>query len=344
MPDVRKVGSGTVTSRGRFKTSRKYTLDGATYRKEFIQRIGESKKAVIDRANEWQALNRGKRIAALRSLGGCIGLYMEYREGDDVTPETLAEDRYTARLLTESLGSCEIKSLDPFGVEIALRKWQDKPRTAKKVRDFGRRVYKWLGKRGWAERNPFAESKPVPYQPVTWEEPMPAQDFERAIAYVADDVVRALILLLRHTGIRPISARRLLWSEIKELHGRTVVQKLSAKTRAGTAPMFVPDVAASALLSLPKKSLLVFPSKATGREMCKSHIGRIWKKAQIAAGLEPRNVYDLKHLCVTERLDALGDDSLVAASVGVQSTEVINRNYRQIDRKSLIERLEKIRR
>ena len=163
---------GTRTSRGRYKTTRKFTVDGATYKKEFVQRQNESIRSVNQRANDWQSTNRGKRISPFRTIASVSELYMEYRQGDSIQPVTLKDDQYAAGLLTNLLGTVDVSKVDPVGVELALRTWAHKPRTAKKIRDFGRKLFTWLNKRGWTDSNPFAQAKPVQYEPDVWQEPM----------------------------------------------------------------------------------------------------------------------------------------------------------------------------
>lgn len=328
---------GTRTSRGRYKTTRKFTVDGATYKKEFVQRQNESIRSVNQRANDWQSTNRGKRISPFRTIASVSELYMEYRQGDSIQPVTLKDDQYAAGLLTNLLGTVDVSKVDPVGVELALRTWAHKPRTAKKIRDFGRKLFTWLNKRGWTDSNPFAQAKPVPYEPDVWQEPMKPEHFEAAIAHVKNQNLRAMYLLLRWTGIRPKSARELLWSEVLD-DQRMFVKKSTAKTRASLAPMYVPDEAASEIRALPKTSPLVFPSPRGGAWSAKN-IGERWNEAQSKAGLVPRVLYDLKHLRATELTATLGRTD-AAAALGIKNPQVLDKHYVQIDREALTKRLE----
>lgn len=336
MPDVRPSRTGTTTSRGDYKTTRQYTLDGLPHRKEFVQRKGESKTAVRYRADAWLSNKRGTTLAPVRRLETCIDLYLEYRRDDNITKHTLRDDIYVGRLLTEALGAQDIERLDAIGIELALRKWvaEGKMRTAKKVRDFGRKLYKWLKKRRWTQQNPFEEAAPVSYAPDRWEEPMPAADFDKAIALVEEPNIRALLILLRYTGIRPKSARELIWSELED-GDMMFVRKQNAKRPSGEKPIPVPSVAAQAIRALPKTSMFVFPSKRTERAWSETWVGKQWRQAQKTAGLTARHLYDLKHLRITELRAGLMDDVKVAAAAGMKSVESVQNSYAQIDRAEL---------
>jgi hypothetical protein len=313
-------------------------------RKEFVQRkrTKESERQVVIRADKWLAENIGRIPAPTMKLERAIELYIEARESEDIAVPTLTDDKFVSELLKSSIGEARIDTLDAFAIELALREWKDRPRTAKKVRDFGRKLYRWLAKRGWADetRNPFAMAKAPRYAPEKWEEPIDASHFDRALAHVARADFRAILLLLRWTGIRPKSARELAWPEVTvDGHGRTWIRKATAKTRAGMRPLFVPSAAADAIHALPRTSVLAFPSCRTGRPYNETAIMSAWRDAQVAAGFEPRPLYDLKHLRVTE-LSGTFDDAEIAAVVGLDSPEVIRNSYRQMSRNKLAARVE----
>ncbi len=337
MQSVRPQRTGTYTSRGQFKTTRQYIgPDGLPVRKEFIQRKRESERAVVIRADKWVSENVGKLPTRTMSLARSIELYIEDRESEEIRVVTLKDDRFVSALLSHALGVVRIDALDAYGIERALRTWREKPRTAKKVRDFGRKLYKWLAKRGWVDdsRNPFTQAKAPTYAPEKWQEPISTEHFETALAKVCAADYRAVLLLLRWTGIRPKSARELMWAEIGEKEGRMWITKQSAKRISGTRPVMVPAAAAENIRALPRTSLFVFPSPKTGKPYSDTTIMAQWRRAQKAAGLTPRELYDLKHMRVTE-LSRIMNSEEVAVSVGLESSEAIRNNYFQIDRTAL---------
>lgn len=329
-----------MTSRGRFKTQRQYRgPDGFPVKKEFVQRKGESRRGVIQRANAWQVEMRGKLPAPTMTLGLAIDIYSEYRQAGPLSKDTLQDDSYVKNLLVP-LHGVRIDKLDAYGIEVLLRQWQSKPRTAKKIRDYGRKLYNWLIKRKWAQSNPFSDSEPVPYEPENWDEPMPQTDFDKAFAKLTDPVVRAQILTLRWTALRPKAIRELMWSELEERENGLWIRKAMKNTKA-KRPVYVPAHVAKVILAAPRSSLFVWPSHKTGRPYNESWIRTSWLKAQIAAGVDRRKVYDLKHLRVTELHEIFeGDDVKVTAAIGNKSVSVTKYAYRQIALREQVEKLE----
>jgi len=336
--DVRGHRQGSTRKDGRFTTVR--TVEGR--RRSFYQNKGESRKSVKERADAWAYEARQGVGRPEVALSRAIALYMEHRKGDGLSWSTYKDDQFMARLLTREIGGVRIGKLDPIGVELALRRLAERPRTAKKFRDYGRKLYKWLAKRAWVSRNPFAEAQPVRYVPGGYEEPMGAADFERALARVAVEAMKPLYLFLRWTGVRPTSARSLTWFEVTDDGQKMYVRKASAKTPAGRRRIRVHEPARSAVLSMPKTSEYVFPSTSSRRPTWSAkYVLDVWKRAQVDAGLEPRSVYDLKHLRITELCELFdGDADAVALVVGLQSSEVVRRHYRQYDQERLDSRSE----
>jgi integrase len=314
-------------------------------RKEFVQRVRtkETERQVTLRADKWLRENLGKLPTMTMPLTRAIELYIEDRQDDDIRPVSLKDDKYVSELLKSALGTVRIDALDAFGIELALKPWRSKARTAKKIRDFGRKLYKWLAKRGWVDvaRNPFQQARAVKYAPSKWQEPITPAHFAKAMEHVTRDDYRAVLLLLRWTGMRPKSARELTWPEVEERDGRMWIRKVSAKTTAGTRPVLVRKEAAEAIRALPKSSVFVFPSAKTGKPYNETTIMGAWRDAQTAAGLTPRPLYDLKHLRVTELAEEF-DDVTVAYAVGLDSADAIRNNYRQIDGERLAKRIESL--
>lgn len=317
---------GTKRSDGRWQFKR----GGKTY----CSRSGESHKDAMDRIEK---MLHGESSGCMR-LSRAIELYVEYREGEDIAESTLTDDRFAAGLLDRALGRFKTDSIDGPGVDIALREWDSQRRTKLKVRSFGARVYRWLNARKLCRDNPFRDSRPVGYRPVMWEEPTRVEDFERAVGFVEGNL-HVLYWLMFCTGVRPGSARHLSWFELDDRGNRTYVRLSRAKTPAGRFPIRVHEPAATMLRRLPKTSEYVFPSTSHRETWSARHLLDVWGDAQRKAGLEPRDVYDIKHLCLTERCKRFGGDSLSAClSAGLASSVSVERYYRQIDRMELDER------
>lgn len=324
---------GTRRKDGRWQTVRSV----AGRERCFVSRKGESLRELTARADRAAYESRPGALMPDMEIARAVGLFLEARKGAPIAGSTRKDGEFAGRLLASLLGSCRVGSLDPFAVDSALASLAHKPRTAQKLRAFGRMLYRWLRKRGWTERDPFSLSSPVRYEPEVWEEPMPAEDFDLALAHVGDAGMRALLLLLRWTAMRPKAARELTWFEVRDDGQRMYVVKASAKSRAGRRPVLVRPEAADAVRALPRSSAFVFPSTSGRRATwSETHLLAVWKGAQAKAGLAPRKVYDLKHLRVTELCEAAdGDAGLVARIVGVSSPSVIERHYRQFRQRDL---------
>lgn len=322
-----------MTDMSRRKITRKVTIGGVTTSKQFVQNKGESLRALTRRANEWQVKAREKTPGPNMTLGEAAALYNESRIGERAAA-TLEDDVFCAKLL-EPIAKVKMDKLDPFQVERLMNAYRDRPRTAKKIRDYGRKLYNWLAKRRWITENPFALASPARYAPAKWEEPVRAEDFDKALECVKQPSLRALLLLLRWTAMRPKSARELVWPEVQ---GDWIV-KQTAKTVAGTRPILLPKPARDAIEALPKAGFYVFLTNK-GTPYAESTLIKGWKDAQEKAGLTPRKLYDLKHLRITEMRSILMDDAAVARMAGLSSADVVRGNYAQFDVKELRRRLE----
>ena len=207
---MREHRQGTKRSDGRWRFRRRINGRKMT----FIQRGGESRAqlaARIDRAHI--AVHSGPK--SRMRLSNAIDGYLKHREGADLADSTHRDDAFAGALLANALGSREVGDVNGVQADMALRRWDSKRRTKLKVRGFGSRLYRWMGAMGWTTSNPFRDSSPVGYSPGRWEEPMPAEDFERAIAFVEGNL-QALLVTLRCTALRPLSIRGLTWFEVDD--------------------------------------------------------------------------------------------------------------------------------
>lgn len=329
--DMGRRGSGTLRNDGRWQFVR--TIGGR--KRTFIQREGESRTKLVKRVEE-AAHSPVGRAHGMR-LTEAIGLYLEFRRGEPIAAPTLTDDLYAGRHLSAAVAGIRVEELNGVAVDEVLRRWDGCPRTKKKMRDFGRKLYRHLVRQGWTGKNPFRDSTPVKYRPEDDEEPMRPEDFAKAIAFIGGSM-KALLVTLRCTALRPLGVRELTWPEV-EIDGEAVYIKLSrAKTPAGRRRIRVQEPAASMIRELPKESILVFPSSRGGAWSAEWLLEK-WKEAQAKAGLEPRKVYDLKKMRVTELCEAFdGDAWSVCRVIGLESSQVVERHYRQARQRELDER------
>lgn len=334
---VRGHREGTRRSDGRWQTSR---IIGER-EKTFISRKGESLQSLKARADREAYESRKEPGRPDMAVSRAVELYLEFRKDAPISAPTLRDDefiggrwvegRFVLGLMREFEGH-RIGRLDPIAIDLVLRTWADKPRTAKKVRSFGGRLYKWLMARGWVGRNVFALSTPIRYEPEVWQEPPPAEQFSRSLAECKYVEMRALILLLRWTGIRPKVARTLKWFSLHKEEGRTYILA-GGKTRAAKRPHYVPTEAAEAVWSLPRTSEYVFPSPR-GEYWSESGLNHAWQDCQRRAGFNPYTIYMLKHVRGSELYYLLGGKSqLVALAMGLESTNVCDKNYLLVNKR-----------
>lgn len=314
-----------------------------------VQKKGESKRQAQERLERLAYESKKEPGRQATSVARCAERFLEYRRSLSIAERTLEDDVADAGLLTSSLGHVQIGGLDKVAVDLALAFWtrQGKLRTAKKLRDFGRKMFNWCkGQRWVAGDNPFALSKPTGYQPDQWEEPMRQADYEKALANVETAQMQAMFALLRGTGQRPTAVRMLTWFEVEDgeiLRIRKRPGSKGSKNRAGTKRIVVPEPAASMLRSLPRTSEYVFPSSSKRGKpyWSERYVLDVWYRALDKAGLERRPVYCLKHMRATELARSL-DRHLAADAMGLKSPEVLERYYLQIEREELDRKVSEI--
>jgi integrase len=353
-----------ATSRNRYKTQRSVIdANGIARSKEFVQRKDESKRSVDQRANKWQVDMRGKMPSQDMALELAVRIHLEYRKADldegIIGPDTYRADQTDALNLLQvfgadreqakkflkpiegeeevlSLGTPKISQIDTYRIDLALRPLaKKKARTAKGLREYGRRLYNWIVAKKWSDENPFVDSRAIAYDPEKFEEPMTPEEFDESLAKVSRQDIKTMLALLRWTALRPKGARELLWSELEERNGRLFARKQKAKRTSGTRPVFIPEPAASMIRAMPRTSLFVFPSTKTGRPYDHSFLASQWRKVRP----NDRGVYDLKHLRVSE-LSEIFDDTGTAVAAGMKSMQALS-NYRQFSPDKIAEAIER---
>lgn len=338
MPDaMNRPGAGGKMTDGRFRTTRQYkAADGLFVSKAFAARKGENDQAVIDRADEWLKEERGKIPSPKMRLRRAFDLWLDYKRRQRKAERTIEDYEETAAWICAKFGEVEVRKLTAFHVDSLIFDWtaQGKLRSAKKIRDVGRNAFNYFLRNKWRERedgNPFTDTDPVGYEVEDSSEPITAADFDKALAQLESPVHRALLLALRWTGVRPVGIRTLLRSEIQERKDGLWMKKY-VKSRSSNKWNPVPRAAAEAIRSLPVTSMFVFPSPK-GNAYSESGIARIWKSAQVKAGLTPRSIYDLRHMRATELIDtaaAAGIDVVfVARQVGHSKAAITRERYHQ---------------
>jgi len=176
---MRTHRSGGFGSDGRFRTKRQYiAADGLPAVKEFRARKGETQRSVLLRADTWVAEQKGKVPCPSIKIEAALEVFIEHRQEQGKADKTIKVYRFASKIIGKHLGGLRIDQVGIYAVEKMLKKWQDKPRTAKMLREFGRNAYNWFERNGWVERNPFRDAEPVTYAADQWEEPISAAHFD----------------------------------------------------------------------------------------------------------------------------------------------------------------------
>lgn len=330
--------TGGKMADGRFRTTRQYKgPDGLPVSKVFAAKKGETKRAVIDRADEWLVTNRGSLPSPKMRLRRAFDLWIDYKEGQQKADRTIEDYQETSDLICAKYGELAVSSLSAFHVDELIREWvsQGKMRTAKKIRDIGRNAFNYFIRNKWVAReegNPFKDADPVAYEVEDETEPIPIEDFEKSLATVKKPVHRALLLALRYTGVRPVGIRTLLRSEIRDQDDGMWMRKF-VKSRNSKKWNPVPRPAAEAIRALPVTSVFVFPNR-DGAAFSESGIAAIWRDAQVKAKLENiRPLYDLRHMRASELIDLAADKGIdvvyVTRQLGHSKAALTRERYHQ---------------
>jgi integrase len=132
-------------------------------------------------------------------------------------------------------------------------------------------------------------------------------------------------LLTANTSMRPVELRRLLWSDLDPFNRLVTVRR--SKTEAGTRVIPLNDLAWSAFAAMKQRadSLGTYAPEhyIFHREWPKIDATRpmsgwrsAWRTLRKAAGMPKFRYYDLRHLCVTEMLEAGIPEGVIREVVG----------------------------
>lgn len=343
MQDMNPKGTGGKDARGRFKTTRQYTFEGVTYKKEFVAKLNEKGKVERDsevraRADKWVYDHKGTKPTPSITVDSAWTLYADYR-AKRKTEKGVQDIRFAQKVAKPHIGALKVTELSADTVNKTLELIEAScktPRTAQKVRQYGKAAYNWFMKKGWATRNPFSDADPVSYRADEWGEPITQEHFQKALDAETNPVYRAAYLFLRWTSARPAAATGLLWADLTEDDKGRMFYRRRVKTDASDRPQFVPQTAADAINALPRVGLYVFT--LDGSKLGQSTISRAWNRAQERAGLSVRNLYDLRDLRLTELADSLSEKELQSVA-GHASAATTKRHYVKVAQQKLIEKL-----
>jgi integrase len=132
--------------------------------------------------------------------------------------------------------------------------------------------------------------------------PISFQDYGKVFKSEDDPLLLAYWLVLGAAGMRPDEVRNLQWTELLEDEGGAYLKKAKAKTAKGKKPVPLPQIAAEALKALPRTSIYCFPSnikRMKGKPFSMTYFTSKWYDAQVRAGVEPTNIYQLRHMFAT---------------------------------------------
>lgn len=331
---------GTIKGTDKFKTVRQYIgPDGGTVKKQFVQRKGETKTAVIKRADLWQSQSAGTLPVPKLSIETGLELFAKHQERRKRADSTVKDFRLAAKWIGAKFGKLDVNTLTGPMVDLLTEEWMEagKDASAHKILRWGKAAYNWIIKNGWAKSNPFKDAEPVEWEPDQWAEPMPAADFDKALAKVESPVMAALYLLLRWAGCRPDAARNLHRSELyHDDEGRLMMMHRS-KTKNSDKPQLILEPAASAILALPVNSVFVFSLK-DGKRVTQGTVCRTWKRACEAAKVTHRVPYDLRDMRLSE-LASILDPKQLQYVAGHASVTTTYKHYVKVDRENLKKKL-----
>jgi integrase len=164
------------------------------------------------------------------------------------------------------------------------------------------------------DHNPAREGVANPGRPPHEQRPF---DSWRQLRAVVDQLAtrdRAIVVFAAATGLRPGEWTALEWRDIDLAAGVVYVRRAygdgevkAPKTRRSLRAVPLQATALEALALLPRRidSPLVFPGARGGYLDLHNWRSRAWRRAQQAAGIEPRRrVYDLRHTFATFALRA----------------------------------------
>lgn len=135
-------------------------------------------------------------------------------------------------------------------------------------------------------------------------------NFARVLATETDPIMKGYWILLAETGLRPVEARRLQWTEIYEKEDGSWVRLRASKTKEGKRPR---PLSKACIDALPPDngSLYVFASPKTGKPFNERTLLDRWTNIQTKAECDRvTEPYALRHFYGSQMARTVRDDIL----------------------------------
>jgi integrase len=191
--------------------------------------------------------------------------------------------------------------------------------------------------------NPAKRGVPNPLRRAKEKRPFESWKQIEAVAAQLGPVYGPMVVFTAATGLRPSELFALEHRDVDRVAGVVYVRRAFAngrvkntKTRLSTRAVPLQGIALEALDRLPSESSspLLFPNSCGGHIDFRNFGPRQWKRAQVAAGIEPlRHLYDLRHTYATFALRAGVSVFAVSRFMG-SSIAMIDRHYGHLARDS----------
>jgi integrase len=209
------------------------------------------------------------------------------------------------------------------------------PRRINTIMSLGCSILEQEHRQGAIARNPSASLRRA-QEPKASIDPLSGEELQ-AVLEAVEAHYRPLFITLAYTGARPNEITALRWSdidwhkeEISITKGRVRGVEGLPKTRSAERKIpMLPQVVA-ALKEVKTRPLTsatgyIFTTKK-GQPLNK-HLDRIWRRAEIRAGLRHRPSYQLRHTMATQLITKHFPSNYVARLLGHSTVEPVLRNY-----------------
>jgi len=254
-------------------------------------------------------------------------------------PHLKTRSRYTSSVnnMQARFGKMRLSQITPDLIEdFKEKRLAGGVRPATVNRDLAvlRRMLRLAERKRFIARSPFAEVELLEERSARRKPHIATFEEEERILMVADPHIRALMVLLLETGLRPNrEALALKWDDIDFSNGSIKVRE--SKTQAGIRNVPLSARCKAELqrwrkLGGPQISQYVFPNMRDVARPLKD-IRRSWAKALKAAKMEYFWIYNLRHTFAS-RLSAAGvSDLFVAQMIGHSSPSIVQTYAKAID-------------
>jgi integrase len=287
-------------------------------------------KAVLD--DELRKARLGPLYRPEATLQQLVDVYLEQYQGAPASRDWL---RYHLGKATAEMGCQPIGELDALAVSRWRVKLPEKVRHGahRALRQVLAAAVRWQ----WIDRNVAVDVK-NPGHPRT--EFTPFESWEEVEGVAAElGPFGSLVIFAIGTGVRPEEAFGADWTDVDLEEGILRVRrafakgrlKPYAKTERSRRRVPLRAKVVDALAELPRRRGVLFPNSAGGRIDINNWRAREWAPALMAAGVEHRRIYDMRHTFATWSLAAGMSIFTLARRMGT-SVQMIDQTYGHLAR------------